>query len=152
MSIEDKLNELGVQMPPSPKPVGAYVPAVKVGKFVYSAGQVPFWEGKLKYQGRLGESMSVEQGKEAARLCAINALAAIKTVINSLDDIEQIVKLIGFVNSTNDFKDHPAVINGASEFLLQLLGEAGRHARSAMGVNVLWNMAPVELELIVKLK
>ena len=152
MSIEQRLKDMGVVLPPSPKPVGAYVPAVVVDKYVYTAGQVPFWDGKLKYQGRLGENMTIEQGKEAAKLCAINALAAMKSVITTLDEIERIVKLQGFVNSTDDFLQHPAVLNGASEFLIEVFGENGRHARCDMGVNVLWNMAPVELDIIAKLK
>ncbi len=152
MSAEKKLKELGVELPPVTAPVGAYLPAVVVDKYVYTAGQVPLVGGKLKHQGRLGESLTVEEGKEAAKICAINALSAMRSVLGSLDKIERIVKLVGFINSTNDFLEQPAVLNGASEFLAQVFGENGRHARSAMGVNVLWQMAPVELEIIAKIK
>jgi enamine deaminase RidA (YjgF/YER057c/UK114 family) len=150
MSVEQRLKEMGIVLP-SPKPVGAYLPAVAVDKYVYTAGQVPLWEGALKYQGRLGESLTIEQGKEAAKICAINALAAIRTVA-SLDDVERIVKLQGFINCTDDFLEQAAVLNGASEFLIEVFGERGKHARAAMGVNVLWHMAPVELDIIAKLK
>ena len=152
MSAEKKLKELGIELPPVTPPVGAYLPAVVVDKYVYTAGQVPLVGGKLKHQGRLGESLTVEEGKEAAKICAINALSAMRSVLGSLDKIERIVKLVGFINSTNDFLEQPAVLNGASEFLAQVFGENGRHARSCMGVNVLWQMASVELEIIAKVK
>lgn len=152
MSAEKKLKDLGIELPPVTPPVGAYVPAVLVDKYVYTAGQVPLVAGKLKYQGRLGESLTVEEGREAAKICAINALSAIKSVLGTLDKVERIVKVVGYVNSTDDFLEQPAVLNGASEFLVQVFGENGRHARSAMGINVLWHMAPVELEIIAKVK
>ena len=152
MSITEKLNELGITLPQVPTPVAAYVPAVKAGDFVFTAGQIPFVEGKLKYAGVVGKDLTLEQGIEAAQLCALNAIAAVKSVISDLDQIEQVVKLTGWVASANDFTDQAKVMNGASELVGRIFGEAGKHARAAVASNVLPLNAPVEVEMIVKLK
>jgi len=150
--IEDRLRETGLQIPEAPKPVAAYVPAVYSGGIVYTAGQIPLVKGELQYKGKLGRDFSVEQGYEAARICVLNALGAVKGVIGDLDKIEQVIKVVGFVNSAPGFNQQPAVVNGASETLGLLLGEKGRHARSAVGVNELPLDSAVEVELIVKIK
>lgn len=152
MSFEKKLKEMGITIPEAPKPVAAYVPAVKIDKYVYTAGQIPFVEGKLKYKGKLGKDLSIEEGYEAAKISAINCLSAVKSLIGSLDNIEKIVKVTGFVNSAPGFSEQPKVVNGASEFLGEVFGEKGAHARSAVGVNELPLDAPVEIEMIVKIK
>jgi len=152
VSFEKKLKEMSISIPEAPKPVAAYVPAVKIDKYVYTAGQIPFVEGKLKYKGKLGKDLSVEEGYEAAKICAINCLSAVKSLIGNLDNIEKIVKVTGFVNSAPGFNEQPKVVNGASEFLGEVFGEKGAHARSAVGVNELPLDAPVEIEMIVKIK
>lgn len=152
MSFEKKLKEMGIEIPEAPKPVAAYVPAVKIDKYVYTAGQIPFEKGELNYKGKLGKELTVEEGYKAAKICAINCLSAVKGVIGSLDNIEKIVKVTGFVNSAPGFNQQPKVVNGASEFLGEVFGEAGAHARSAVGVNELPLDAPVEVEMIVKIK
>lgn len=150
--FEDKLKEIGMSLPPVAKPVAAYVPAVLVDKYVYTSGQIPFVEGELKYKGRVGGDLTDQEGYEAARICVLNCLSAVKSVAGSLDNIERIVKVTGFVNSAPGFSGQPGVINGASELLGRIFGEAGRHARSAVGVSELPLNAAVEVEMIVKLK
>jgi len=150
--FEAKLEELGIALPAAPKPVAAYVPAVQVEKYVYTSGQIPFVDGELKYQGKVGGELSEADGYAAAKICAINCLSAIKSLVGSLDNIEKIVKVVGFVNSAPGFTAQPKVINGASEFLGQVFGDAGQHARSAVGVSELPLGAAVEVELVVKLK
>lgn len=150
--FENKLKELGIDLPQAPKPLAAYVPAVKVGDLVYTAGQIPLINGELVFKGKVGSDLSEEQGYEAAKICAINCLSAVKSVIDSLDEVEQIVKVTGFVNSAPGFTMQPKVINGASDFLGEVFGEKGNHARAAVGVNELPIDAAVEVEIIVKLK
>lgn len=152
LSYEKKLQDLGINIPEAPKPVAAYVPSVRIGDFVYTSGQIPFVNGELKVKGKVGTDVSVEEGYEAAKICAINCLAVLKAEIGNLDKIEKIVKLTGFVNSSPGFSQQPKVINGASEFLGEVFGEAGKHARSAVGVNELPVDAAVEVEMIVKIK
>ncbi len=152
MSVEARLKELGMSLPEVAAPVAAYIPAVKIDKLIYTAGQIAFVKGELKCKGRLGENLSVEDGYESARLCALNALAAVKSVVGNLDNIERVVRVSGFVNSTDDFTQQAKVLNGASELLVEIFGEAGRHVRSAIGVNTLPLGASVEVELIVKVK
>lgn len=150
--IEKKLQEMGLELPVAPKPVAAYVPAVQSDNLVFTAGQIPFLNGELKYKGKLGKDLTVEEGYEAAKLCALNCLSVIKAVIGDLDRIEQIVKLNGFVNSVPEFSDQPKVINGASELVANLFGESGKHARAAVGsINLPMNAA-CEVEMIVRLK
>ncbi|MFJ8625937.1 RidA family protein [Kitasatospora sp. NPDC093550] len=151
-AVESKLAELGLTLPPVAAPVAAYVPAVRSGEFVFTSGQLPVVDGKLLNTGKVGAEVSPEEAKELAQRCALNALAAVKSVIGDLDRIEQVVKVVGFVASAPDFTGQPAVINGASELLGQVLGEAGVHARSAVGVAVLPLDAPVEVEIQVRVK
>ncbi|MER7670698.1 RidA family protein [Kitasatospora sp. NPDC096128] len=150
--VESKLAELGLTLPPVAAPVAAYVPAVRSGEFVFTSGQLPVVGGKLVSTGKVGAEVSPEEAKELAQTCALNALAAVKSVIGDLDLIEQVVKVVGFVASAPDFIGQPAVINGASELLGTVLGEAGVHARSAVGVAVLPLDAPVEVEIQVRVK
>lgn len=149
---EDRIKEMGLSIPPAPRPVAAYVPAVLVDQYIYTSGQIPFVDGELKFKGRLGGDLTEIQGYEAAKVCAINCLSAVKDLAGSLDNIERIVKVTGFVNSAPGFAGQPRVINGASELLVQIFGEAGKHARLALGVSELPMGASVEVEMIVKLK
>ncbi|MET8622155.1 RidA family protein [Kitasatospora sp. NPDC004669] len=151
-TVESKLAELGLTLPPVAAPVAAYVPAVQSGEFVFTSGQLPVVGGKLLNTGKVGAEVSAEEAKELAQTCALNALAAVKSVIGDLDRVEQVVKVVGFVASAPDFTGQPAVINGASELLGRVLGEAGVHARSAVGVAVLPLDAPVEVEIQVRVK
>ena len=150
--FEAKLKEMGITLPEAPAPLAAYVPARIAGGFVYTSGQVPLEAGKLLYKGQVGTDLTEEQGYEAAKVCAVNCLSALKTVLGSLDEIEQIVKVTGFVNSAQGFSNQPKVVNGASEFFIEVFGDAGKHARSAVGVCGLPIDAAVEVELIAKLK
>jgi enamine deaminase RidA (YjgF/YER057c/UK114 family) len=152
MSFEHRLKELGVVLPEVAAPVAAYIQAVQVDKLVYTSGQIPFVKGQLIYKGVVGKDLTLEEGYDAARVCVLNALAAVKSLAGSIDNIERIIRLTGYVNSAAGFTDQPKVMNGASELLLQIFGEEGRHARSAIGVNTLPLGAAVEVELIVKLK
>lgn len=149
MSVAAKLKELGIELPVAAKPLAAYVPAVKVGEFVYTSGQLPMQDGELKFEGKVGSDFTAEQGYEAARICAINCLAAINTV-SDVEKIVQIVKVTGFVNSAAGFSAQPQVMNGASELFGQIFGEIGAHARSAVGMAELPRNAAVEVEIIVK--
>nr|WP_254071612.1 MULTISPECIES: RidA family protein [unclassified Rathayibacter] len=141
--------ELGIELPAVATPAGAYVPAVVEGHLVFTAGQIPFVDGALPATGKVGAEVEPEVAKDLARVCALNALAAIADVIGSLDRVTRIVKVTGFVASASGFTGQPGVINGASEVLGEIFGEAGRHARSAVGVAELPLGAPVEVELIV---
>ena len=141
---------MGYLLPETAKPLAAYIPAVQSGNLVFTSGQLPMIAGSLAETGKVGGSVSPERAKELATVCALNALAAVKTVIGDLDKIKRIVKLVGFVSSTPEFSGQPAVVNGASEFLGEVFGEKGIHVRSAVGVAVLPLDAPVEIELIVE--
>ena len=149
MSIEARIQELGIELPQAPKPAGSYVPAKISGNLVFTSGQLPIVDGQLIQTGKLGKDLEAERGYELAQRCALNALAAIKGVIGDLDRITDVVKVVGFVSSTPEFTKQPAVINGASELLMEIFGELGVHARSAVGVPVLPLDSPVEVELIV---
>ena len=133
--IEEKLNELGVSLPTAPKPAGSYVPVVVSGKLAFVSGQIPIKDGQVIYQGKVGIEQSIEQAQKAAKLCIINGLAQINTYFGTLDNLENIIKISGFVNSTKDFTEHPIVINAASDFLVEIFGEEGRHSRIAIGVS-----------------
>jgi enamine deaminase RidA (YjgF/YER057c/UK114 family) len=148
--IEQKIIDLGFLLPETAKPLAAYIPAVQSGNLVFTSGQLPMIDGSLLETGKVGGSVSPERAKELATVCALNALAAVKTVIGDLDKIKRVVKVVGFVSSTPDFSGQPAVVNGASEFLGEVFGDKGIHARSAVGVAVLPLDAPVEIELIVE--
>ncbi len=149
MNIEEKLQQMGLELPEAPKPVAAYIPAKRAGDLVFVSGQIPLRDGQIAYRGKVGAERTQEEGYEAARLCALNALAAVKALVGSLGEIE-IVQVRGFVNCTPDFENHPEVINGASELLVELFGERGRHARAAVGVSALPRDVTVEVEMIVR--
>ncbi len=149
--VETKLAELGLTLPEVVPPLATYQPAVISGVYVYTSGQLPMVEGKLPVTGKVGAEVTAEEAKELARTCALNGLAAVKSVIGDLDRIERVVKVVGFVASAADFTGQPAVINGASELLGAVLGDRGVHARSAVGVAVLPLDAPVEIEFQVEL-
>ena len=152
MSIKDKLAELGLTMPEAAVPVAAYVPAVRTGNLVFTAGQLPLVDGKIPFVGKVGSDVTPEQAKDMAQVCALNALAAISLVAD-IDQIERVVRVGGFVNGIPGFVAIPAVINGASELLIKLFGEVnGKHARTAIGVAELPLNAPVEVEMVVQLK
>jgi enamine deaminase RidA (YjgF/YER057c/UK114 family) len=152
MSIQAKLAELGLTLPPAAAPVAAYVPAVRTGNLVFTAGQLPLVDGKIPFVGKVGSDVTPEQAKDMAQVCALNALAAISLVAD-IDQIERIVRVGGFVNGIPGFVAIPAVINGASELLIKLFGEVnGKHARTAIGVAELPLNAPVEVEMVVQLK
>lgn len=148
--IEQRIQELGLTLPPVATPAGAYLPAIISGNLVFTAGQIPLVDGKLMATGKVGANLTAEEGKEIAQRCALNAIAAVKGVIGDLDRITRIVKVVGFVASTPDFTAQPTVLNGASELFEQIFGEIGKHARSAVGVASLPLDAPVEVELIVE--
>jgi len=149
-TIDERLTELGITLPVLAKPVAAYVPAVISGNLVFTSGQLPFIDGALPETGKLGAGVGADAAKGYARQCALNALAAVESVIGSLDRVTRIVKVVGFVASDPSFTGQPGVINGASEVLGEIFGEAGQHARSAVGVPVLPLDSPVEVELIVE--
>ena len=150
MSVTARLAELGLTIPTVAKPVASYVPATTAGNLVFTAGQLPFIDGQLPEMGKVGAEVSADDAKGYARTAVLNALAAVETAIGSVDRITRIVKLVVFVASAPEFAGQPAVANGASDTLVEIFGDAGRHARSAVGVAVLPLDAPVELELIVE--
>ena len=150
--IEAKIKELGYTLPEPAKPLAAYIPAIKIDKLVYTAGQLPSVNGQLQYKGKVGFNVSEEDGQKAAVLSLLNCLAVIKSVCGDLDQIEQVVKLTVFINSADGFTNQPKVANGASELLLKIFGDVGKHVRSAVGVNELPIDAALEIEMVVKLK
>jgi enamine deaminase RidA (YjgF/YER057c/UK114 family) len=147
---EERLTELGLSVPEVAKPVAAYIPAVRSGNHVYTSGQLPMREGQLMFTGKVGGEVSQEEAVDCARQCALNALAAVKAEVGELSAVKRIVKVVAFVASTPDFTGQPLVANGVSELLGEVFGDAGRHARSAVGVSVLPLDAPVEVELLVE--
>jgi enamine deaminase RidA (YjgF/YER057c/UK114 family) len=149
-SPEDRLRELGHELPPVPEPAGSYVPATRAGNLVFTAGQVPLIGGELSLRGKVGDAVTVEEAQQAARLCALNALAAAASEAGGLNYITRVVKVTGFVASGQGFNGQPQVLNGASDFLGEVFGEAGLHARSAVGVAELPLDAPVEVEIVVE--
>ncbi len=152
MSIKEKLSAIGLTLPTAAAPVAAYVPAVKSGNLVFTAGQLPVVDGKLVIEGKVGSDVTADDAKELAQICALNALAAISLVAD-LDQVERVVRVGGFVNCTPGFTAIPGVVNGASELLIKVFGDInGKHARTAVGVAELPLNAPVEIELIVQLK
>lgn len=149
--VEGRLFALGLVLPEVAAPVAAYVPAVASGRYVHTSGQLPFVDGKLEVTGKVGAEVSAQEAKALARVCALNALAAVQSVVGDLDRVTRVVKVTGFVASAPDFTGQPGVVNGASELLREALGEAGVHARSAVGVAVLPLDSPVEVEIQVEL-
>ncbi len=149
---EARLRELGLELPVVPEPAGAYVPATRAGSLVFTAGQLPFENGELRKTGKVGDAVSAEEAHAAARLCALNALAAAAAEAGGLDRIGRVIKVTGFVASAAGFNALPQVINGASELIGEVFGEAGLHARSAVGIAELPLDAPVEVELVAELE
>ena len=149
--FEEKLKQMGIEIPEPVKPLAAYIPAMQVGNLVMTSGQVPISDGSVKFQGKVGKDLTEEEGREAAKLCAINCLSAIKSVIGSLEKIKRVVKLTVFISSAEGFTAQPKVANGASEFIGEIFGEAGKHVRSAVGVSELPLNSAVEIEMIVEI-
>lgn len=152
MSAEARLKELGITLPTPPKPVAAYVPAVRAGDLVFVSGQGPLKDGEAVWKGRVGADLTLEEGYEAAKLTIINALAVLKSEIGSLDNVVRIVKLLGWVNSAPDFVKQPFVMNGASELLVEVFGDKGKHARTAISAHTLPFGIAVEIEMIAQVK
>ena len=148
-NIEARLQELGIELPEAAAPVANYLPYVINGKQLWVAGQIPFWNGEIKFSGVVGQNVSVDDAVEAARICALNILAQTKAAIGDLDRIAQVIKLGGFVNGAPNFTDQPKVINGASDLLVQVLGDKGLHARSAVGAGGLPLNVPVEVDAVI---
>lgn len=149
-SFDAQLAALGLVLPVPPKPVATYVPVVRTGDLLFLSGMIPLRDGALTMSGKLGDEISVEQGYEAAKICLLNALAVIRHELGTLDRVKQVVRMVGYVASTAEFTQHPAVINGASDLLVTIFGDAGRHARVAIGAAALPLDAPVEIELVVQ--
>lgn len=150
--IDENIKHLGLELPEAPKPVASYIPSLVVNGLVFTAGQIPTLKGQLKFKGKIGKDLSIEDGIKAAELCALNCLSVIKNAAGNLDDIEQIIKVTVFVNSAQGFSMQPKVANGASDLLVKIFGNKGMHVRSAVGVNELPLDAAVEIEMIAALK
>jgi enamine deaminase RidA (YjgF/YER057c/UK114 family) len=150
LQFEQKISELGLTLPSVAPPAGSYLPSITSGNLVFTAGQIPLVEGKLAATGKVGSEISLDKAQELARICLLNGLAAVKSELGDLQRVKRIVKIVGFVSSDPSFTQQPQVINAASDLLAEIFGEAGRHARSAVGVAVLPLDAPVEIELIVE--
>lgn len=151
MPINKRLHELGIELPEAPKPAGKYVPLKRVGNLVFTSGQDCRKNGVPLYKGKIGSDLTIEEGYDAARETMINCLAVLKAEIGDLNRVKQFVKLLGFVNSSDGFTEQPSVINGASALLIEIFGEKGKHARSAISSNALPFNIPVEIEMIVEL-
>ena len=149
--IEKTLKDLGISIPNAPKPAGSYVPIVLTGKLAFVSGQIPIKDGQVVYQGKVGDTQSIDDAQEAAKLCVINGLAQIEAYCGTLDNLEKIIKISGFVNSTKDFTEHPKVINAASDLLMKIFDEKGRHSRIAIGVSSLPLNATVEIDMVVEI-
>ncbi|MBI3995028.1 MAG: RidA family protein [Nitrospirae bacterium] len=152
MTIESRLQELKITLPPAPKPVANYIPVVRVGELLFTSGVLPMKDGKLACEGKLGKELTVELGQEAARLALLNALAVVKQEIENLEKVVRVVRLTGHVASAPGFIQQPAVLNGASDLLVAIFGEPGRHTRVALGAAELPLGSPIELELIVQVR
>ncbi|MFA5353301.1 MAG: RidA family protein [Thermodesulfovibrionales bacterium] len=152
MNIEERLKELGITLSGAPAPLGSYVPCVRTGNLLFLSGVLPLREGKVTRTGRVGEKVSLEEAQEDARQVAINALSLLKANLGSLDRVVRVVKLNGFVASAGEFFDQPKVLNATSDLIFQVFGEAGRHARAAVGVYALPLNSPVEVDFIVEIK
>jgi enamine deaminase RidA (YjgF/YER057c/UK114 family) len=152
MSPEERLAELGLEIPAVVAPLASYVPAARSGSYVYTAGQLPIVKGELAATGKVGAEIDPERAAELAKVCALNAIAAVRDEVGELSRVRRIVKVVGFVASAPDFYGQPQVLNGASDLLGEVFGDGGRHARSAVGVAVLPRDAPVEVELIAEVE
>ncbi|MHB8907927.1 MAG: RidA family protein [Syntrophales bacterium] len=149
MNAEKKLKDLGITLPTPPRPIANYVRAVRVGNLLFVSGHGPYNDGKTKMAGKVGRELTVEEGYQVARNVGVNCLATVKDAIGDLDKVKRVVKLLGIVRCTEDFKDQPKVINGCSDLLVEVFGETGKHARSAVGMPALPNGIPVEIEMIL---
>ncbi len=148
MSPEDKLKELGIELPEAPSPLGSYIPVIRTGNLVFLSGILPLVEGKLLRQGRVGEDITIDDAREDAKKVVMNALAVLRSHIGSLNTVKRCIKITGYIASSPDFTEQPKVLNAASDLLHEIFGEAGRHARAAVGVTVLPLNASVEIEFI----
>lgn len=149
--IEEKLAKLGIILPTPPKPAGSYIPVVKTGSLLFVSGQIPIKDGKVAFQGRVPDTVSIGDAQEAAKVCIINALAQIKSNIGSLDKVSKIVRVSGFVNSSQNFYEQPKIINAASDLLFDIFGESGKHSRIAIGVASLPMNSAVEIDIIAEI-
>jgi enamine deaminase RidA (YjgF/YER057c/UK114 family) len=152
MSPEDKLKELGIELPEAPDPLGSYVPVVRTGKLVFISGMLPLIQGRLSRQGRVGRDINLDEAREYARVATVNALSVLKAHLGSLDKVKRCIKITGYVASDPDFLEQPKVLNAASDLLFEIFGEKGRHVRSAVGVNVLPLNSPLEIEFIFEVR
>jgi enamine deaminase RidA (YjgF/YER057c/UK114 family) len=148
MSPEDKLKELGIELPEAPSPLGSYVPVIRTGNLVFLSGILPFVDGNLLRQGKVGEDITIDDAREDTKRVVMNALAVLRSHIGSLNTVKRCIKITGYIASSPDFTEQPKVLNAASDLLYEIFGEAGRHARTAIGVTVLPLNAPVEIEFI----
>ena len=151
-NIAQRLSQLGIKLPNTAVPAGSYVPYVLEKNLLWISGQVPFWNGKVKYRGKVSSEVSMDDAIMAARLCGLNILAQIKTALGDLNRVEQMIKLSGFVNSSSDFTDHPIVINGASDLMVDVFGELGRHTRVAVGASSLPLNSTTEVDALVRVR
>ena len=149
--IEARLKNLKIELPKAAAPIANYVPCVQAGNILFVSGQVTFWNGELKYVGKVGKDLSLEQGREAARLCALNILAQVKAHLGDLDRVKRVCQVHGFVNGVPEFKDHPKVVNGASDLFVEVFGDAGKHARFAVGAGSLPSSVAVEVAAILEI-
>jgi enamine deaminase RidA (YjgF/YER057c/UK114 family) len=149
--IEDALSAIGISLPAPPAAAGSYVPVVVSGRLAFVSGQIPLVDKEIKFRGKVGRDITIEEGQQAARLCVINGLAQLKSHLGTLDKISRIVKVTGFVNCESTFTEHPKVINGASDLLVKIFGENGKHARAAVGMSSLPLDSAVEVEFIAEL-
>ncbi|MGH2448336.1 MAG: RidA family protein [Chloroflexota bacterium] len=152
MPVEQKLANMGLSLPQTIKPLASYVPAVRTGNLVWISGQVPTQQGQLKARGQIGDEISEDQGYDFAQIAALNALAALKAEIGDLDNVSRIVRITGYVSSSDDFTNQPVVVDGASDLMVKLFGDQGQHARVSVGVSRLPLDAPVEIEMVVEVK
>lgn len=152
MTVEEKLHSMGLSLPQVAAPVASYVPAVRSGNLVFTSGQLPTQAGELHYRGKVDVDIDEDTAYETARIAALNALAAVKLVIGDLDKIQRVVRVNGYVNSSEGFTDQPVVINGASDFLMELFGDSGQHSRAAIGVYQLPLNSPVEVDIVVEVR
>lgn len=152
MRVEERLKELGITLGPPPTPGGTYVRYVQVGNLLFLSGTTPRHDGEQLLRGKVGRELTLEQGYEAARICTLNHLRMLKAALGDLDRVERIVRVTGYVNCTPEFNQQPKVINGASDLLVEVFGERGRHVRTALGISGLANDAPVETEMIVQVR
>ncbi len=150
MEVEKKIKEMGFTLPPPPKPVGAYLPFVRTGNLVFISGQLPFKEGKLIFKGKVGKDLTVEEGYRAAQQCTLNLLGILKEALGDLMKVKQVVMLMGYVNSAEGFTEQSKVLNGASDLLLKIFGDKGKHSRLAIGVSELPLNAPIEISMIIE--